>query len=87
MKSALQTGHPHTRIKERNVQQTRLSNPWLELWFKQVCNNQLAADTMTRNIDDLLAQVPRTLVDQCLPPSGERLNPLEFHGRSREPSV
>lgn len=68
------------------MKRNRLSNPWLEMWFKHTCNNHLAADTMTRNIDALWTQVPQRLVDQCLPPSDGPLNPLEFHGRSREPS-
>lgn len=73
--------------KERQVKRNRLSNPWLEMWLRHACKNHLAADQMTRNIDTVLSQIPRTVVDQCLPPSDEPLNPLEFHGRSREPSM
>ena len=68
------------------MKKIRLNNPWLEMWFRHYCSNQLAADTMTRNIDTLLMHGEQTLVDHCLPPSKESRNPLEFHGRrSREP--
>ena len=73
--------------QERQVKKIKLNNPWLEMWFRHSCSYHLATDAMTNNVDAYLTQYPRALVDYCLPPSDEPLDPLEFHGRSREPAV
>lgn len=58
-------------------------NPWVEVILEQMWIVRQSTDLVARVIDPELLMDPQAMVDYCLHPSAERLNPLEFHGRRR----
>jgi len=58
-------------------------NPWADVILAQMWFVWQTTDVVARCIDPELLLDPQAMVDYCLHPSAERLNPLEFHGKRR----
>ena len=56
------------------------SNPWAEVIIEQMWIVRQSTNALVRCIDPELLLDPQAVVEYCLHPSAERLNPLEFHG-------
>ena len=59
----------------------KFANVWIDPVLQQACNYRLTRELMTKGMEACLQVGPQTRVDCCMPPSDERLNPLEFHGK------
>lgn len=61
-------------------------NPWAAL-FEQLWLCQRVGATMLECVEVELFSNPVALAKYCLEPTEKRLNPLEFHGARRSPTL
>jgi hypothetical protein len=58
-----------------------LHNRWAAMMLMPMWIHHQTTEVVAKCIDPELLRDPRALNDFWRPPAGERLNPLEFHGK------
>jgi hypothetical protein len=66
---------------------TSFIHAWAEMVLEQVWVYRQVNELVARSIDPELLRDRQALTEFCIRPSEPRLNPLEFHGKRRSPTV